>query len=185
MPDINLLPWRQELRKERQQEYLVVLGAVAFFAFFIVYVVSSFYDGALSNQNGRNRYLQDETKLLERRINEIRDLQDARAQLVERMELIQDLQGNRPVIVRIFDEIARSVPEDLYFVSIVVSDTDLVASGIAKSNNRVAALMRNFDESDWFTEPNLVGVEALDGGLNKFEVTVMRVEPETSDEGAK
>lgn len=181
MPNINLLPWREELRKEKQQEYLVILAGVALFAFVIVYVVSMFYDGALANQNGRNRFLESETKLLERRIKEIRDLQDARAQLVDRMELIQSLQGKRPVIVRIFDEVARSVPEDLYFVSLSVSDEDLTARGIAKSNNRVAALMRNFDESDWFADPQLVGVQALDGGLNQFEVKVVRSEPDSKD----
>ncbi|MGB1090687.1 MAG: PilN domain-containing protein [Oceanobacter sp.] len=185
MPNINLLPWREALRKEKQQEYLVILAGIALFAFLIIYIISMFYDSALANQSGRNRYLESETRLLEQRIKEIRDLKDARSQLVERMNLIQSLQGKRPVIVRIFDEVARSVPEDLYFMSLQVSDEELNASGLAKSNNRVAALMRNFDESDWFKDPQLIGVQALDSGTNQFEIKVLRSEPQTPSSGVK
>merc|ERR1711879_307349 len=105
-------------------------------------------------------YLKDEIKVLDARIIEIRDLRDTRKQLVERMELIQDLQGNRPVIVRIFDEVVRAVPEDLYFTSLSVEKEAVKVAGVAKSNNRVAALMRNFDQSDWFADPALLGVQA-------------------------
>jgi type IV pilus assembly protein PilN len=92
------------------------------------------------------------------------------------------LQGNRPVIVRLFDELARSVPEDLYYTSLSVVGSRVSVKGVAKSNNRVAALMRNFDESEWFADPALLGVKAVANGSNEFEVSVRRVEPQSSEE---
>src|SRR5690554_7113063 len=80
--------------------------------------------------------------------------------LIERMELIQALQSNRPIIVRVFDEVARAVPDDLYFTDISIKGTNVLVKGVAKSNNRVSALMRNFDQSDWFTNPALVKVHS-------------------------
>ena len=185
MANINLLPWREALRKEKQQEFLTIVVGVAAVAFFIIYTITGFYDSALSSQNARNKYLKDEIKILDARIVEIRDLRDTRKQLVERMELIQDLQGNRPVIVRIFDEVARSVPEDLYFTSLSVEGDSVKVAGVAKSNNRVAALMRNFDQSDWFSNPALLGVQALDDGGNTFEVSMKLVEPKAASEEGK
>lgn len=177
MANINLLPWREALRKQKQQEYLSIVVGVAAVAFFIIYTITGFYDSELSLQNSRNGYLKKEVAILDKKIIEIRDLRDTRKQLVERMELIQDLQGNRPVIVRIFDEVARAVPEDLYFTALSVEGSDVKVSGVAKSNNRVAALMRNFDQSDWFTSPALVGVQAVEGGGNTYEVAMKRTEP--------
>jgi type IV pilus assembly protein PilN len=91
--------------------------------------------------------------------------------------LIQNLQGNRPIIVRLFDEVARSIPDDLYFVSLDIKGNQVSVKGRAKSNNRVAALMRNFDDSDWFDSPNLISVKAEKGGYNTFEVTMTQVNP--------
>jgi type IV pilus assembly protein PilN len=183
MANINLLPWREAYKQQKQKEYLGVLGVVAAFSGLIVYGVSGFYDGQLSNQNSRNNFLMTESKVLDGKIKEIKELTATRVQLIERMELIQDLQGNRPVIVRIFDEIARAVPEDLYFTELSVKDRQVSVKGVARSNNRVAALMRNFDRSDWFADPALRGVQAVKDGGNLFEVTMSRVEP--NSEGDK
>jgi type IV pilus assembly protein PilN len=98
------------------------------------------------------------------------------------MKLIQDLQGNRPIIVRLFDEVARSIPDDLYFTSLDIKGTKVTVQGRAKSNNRVAALMRNFDDSDWFDAPNLISVKAERGGFNKFEVTMVQVNPKNANQ---
>jgi len=182
MANINLLPWRQELRQEKQRQFLVVLAGVAGLALFVVFSVKGFYDNQLSQQNARNQYLKQEISKLDRRIAEINALSDTRKELIERMELIQNLQGNRPVIVRIFDELARAVPDDLYYTSLEVTGQRVLVKGEAKSNNRVAALMRTFDESEWFTEPALQGVKSLGNGRNEFEVTMKRVEPRESEE---
>ncbi|WP_369856377.1 PilN domain-containing protein [Candidatus Thalassolituus haligoni] len=182
MANINLLPWRQELRKEKQQEFVGIIVMVAIIAAALIWSVSSYYDGELSNQQGRNTFLSQEIARLDKKIAEINELTDTRQQLIERMELIQNLQGNRPVIVRLFDELARSVPEDLYYTSLSVVGSRVSVKGVAKSNNRVAALMRNFDESEWFADPALLGVKAVANGSNEFEVSVRRVEPQSSEE---
>jgi len=183
MAKINLLPWREELREQRNQEFYVAIGAVVVVAAVLVYVVLSFYEGSLQSQRYRNDFIKREMQVLDEKIAEIRELQNTRKQLIERMELIQALQGNRPVIVRVFDDIARSMPDDLYLTSLQVKGTSVVISGVAKSNNRVAALMRNFDRSEWFDEPELRKVQATDAGVNEFEIAMKRVEPKAdSDE---
>ena len=81
------------------------------------------------------------------------------------------------MIVRLFDELVRIVPDDLYFTSIEVRGNDMRVVGVAKSNSRVATLMRNFDQSDWFAEPTLIRVHAKGEGLSDFEITLKRTEP--------
>ena len=177
MAKINLLPWREELRKERQQEFIGIVVAVALTAAALVWFVTGQVEGQYKNQKIRNSFIQQEMSVLSEQITEIQALRDKREQLLERMQLIQNLQGNRPIIVRLFDEVARSIPDDLYFTSLDIKGNQVSVKGRAKSNNRVAALMRNFDESDWFDAPNLISVKAEKGGYNTFEVTMTQVDP--------
>ncbi|CCK77815.1 Type 4 pilus biogenesis protein [Oleispira antarctica RB-8] len=185
MAKINLLPWREELRKERQQEFISIVVGVAIAAAALVWFVTDGIEGQYHAQKHRNAFVQKEMSVLSEQISEIKQLRDKREQLLERMKLIQDLQGNRPIIVRLFDEIARSIPDDLYFTSLDIKGTHVTVKGRAKSNNRVAALMRNFDESDWFDAPNLINVKAQKGGYNTFEVTMIQVDPKNAKQEDK
>jgi len=180
MAKINLLPWREELRKERQQEFIGIIVAVALAAAALVWFVTGSVESQYKIQQSRNAFVQKEMSVLSEQISEIQELRDKRDQLLERMKLIQNLQGNRPIIVRLFDEIARSIPDDLYFISLDIKGTKVTVKGRAKSNNRVAALMRNFDDSDWFDAPNLISVKAQKGGYNTFEVTMIQVDPKNA-----
>jgi type IV pilus assembly protein PilN len=180
MAKINLLPWREELRKERQQEFIGIIVAIALAAAALVWFVTGNIEGQWKAQKNRNSFIQKEMAVLSEQITEIQELRDKKQQLLERMKLIQDLQGNRPIIVRLFDEIARSIPDDLYFTSLEIKGTQVTVQGRAKSNNRVAALMRNFDDSDWFDAPNLISVKAEKGGYNTFEVTMTQVDPKNA-----
>lgn len=182
MAKINLLPWREELRKDRQQEFIGIIAAVALASAALVWFVTGNVEGQWKAQKSRNAFVQKEMSVLSEQISEIQQLRDKREQLLERMKLIQDLQGNRPIIVRLFDEIARSIPDDLYFTSLDIKGAQVTVQGRAKSNNRVAALMRNFDDSDWFESPNLISVKAEKGGYNTFEVTMTQVDPKNSDQ---
>ncbi|MDK2776891.1 MAG: PilN domain-containing protein [Pseudomonadota bacterium] len=182
MAKINLLPWREALRKERQNQFYAVIGLVLAVAGLIVYLVNTSYENNIYNQQQRNSYIVQGTKVLDAKIEEIRKLRETRQQLIERMELIQALQGNRPIIVRVFDEMARAVPDDLYFTEVAIKDTAVSIKGVAKSNNRVAALMRNFDSSDWFADPALIRVQAKSEGVNEFEISMKRVQPKAAEE---
>ena len=73
---------------------------------------------------------------------EIRDLELRRQQLLDRMNIIQNLQGTRPLIVRVFDEMVRTLPDGLFFTSVVRSGNRIDVEGIAESNNRVSSLIR-------------------------------------------
>lgn len=183
MATINLLPWREQLREKKNRDFHSVVALVGLVSVLVVAVIYLSVQADLSNQKSRNSYLKKEISELDLKIAEIESLKKMRDQLIERMNLIQSLQGNRPVIVRIFDEVVRSVPEDLYFKDLEVTGTEMKVKGSALSNNRLSSLMRNFDESSWFNEPVLIKFEAKEDGLIDFEVAVSLVYPEQSREG--
>ena len=185
MARINLLPWRDELRKERKQRFIIAWAATLLVGVGLIFMGDLYVSNQVSNQDGRNQYLQNEINQLNKKIAEIKDLKDKKEQLLERMEVIQNLQGNRPVIVRVFDQIARVVPEGVYFKQVSLGENKLSLVGVAESNNRISTLMRNFDDSEWFQNPNLTAVRKVTGSSqrwNEFDLTVKQINPTQAKE---
>lgn len=99
--------------------------------------------------------------------------------------MIQGLQGSRPLIVRIFDSLVRTMPEGVYFTSVERKGDVLTIKGTAESNNRVSSLMRQLDASEWLKEPNLTSVQAnpeFGDQANDFQLTVKIESPEMDAE---
>jgi len=184
MANINLLPWREELREERKQEFLVGLGITIAIAAIILFAGDRVVNAFISNQTAQNDYLRQQISSLDSEIAEIRELQRQKSELTERMTVIQELQGNRPVIVRLFDELVRTLPEGVYYNTITRSGDQISFQGVAESNNRISALMRSMDESDWFNQPLLEQISAAGtgGNGNSFQLSVQVTSPDPENE---
>ncbi|MBT4162092.1 MAG: pilus assembly protein PilN, partial [Gammaproteobacteria bacterium] len=75
---INLLPWREELRDQKKQEFLNITLGVLVLAGAIVGGVDRYYNRAIDLQSARNGFLTREIGVLEERIEEIKLLQQKR-----------------------------------------------------------------------------------------------------------
>ncbi|MBR9909830.1 MAG: PilN domain-containing protein [Gammaproteobacteria bacterium] len=187
MARINLLPWRDEYRREKQREFLGVLAAVAILALVCVYIWISSVNSAIDSQKQRNQILTKEIAVLDKRVREIRELKKRREELLSRMKVIQGLQGERPVIVRYFDEVVRAVPEGVYLTKLTRTGKSVNVSGITESNVRVSSFMRNLDASEWFSTPNLKSVKAapkFGDQASEFVMTFNTTKPNESDDQA-
>ncbi len=160
MANINLLPWREARRQERKKQFLMGLGATLAGAALSVLFWDLAVNSRIDYQQSRNQYLRTQIALLDQEVAEIRDLQRKRNQLIERMRVIQALQGNRPVIVRLLDQLVRTVPDGVFYTSLETKANVVSIEGVAESNNRVSSLMRRLDASDWLENPNLDAVQA-------------------------
>lgn len=183
---INLLPWREELREEKKKEFINVTVGVILVAGLIVFGVDRFYTNSIDGQTARNKYISDEISELEGKIAEIQALQKQRAELLARMKVIQELQGNRPIIVRLFDELARKLSDRVFFTSLTFKGAQLDVRGIAESNNRISSQLRNFEDSEWFTGSNVTEIDAnptFGPTASSFSLTVEQTTPPASAEG--
>ncbi len=157
---INLLPWRAELREQRKQEFLVILGASAAAGLLIFAVWYMTVAGLISAQGDRNQKLQTAISELDQKVQEINALKKQRSNMIDRMKIIQELQGTRPLIVHVFDELVKKQPDGVFFSKVERKGNTLLVSGTAESNNRVATFMRDLNNSDWFDNSVLTKVQA-------------------------
>jgi type IV pilus assembly protein PilN len=163
MPRINLLPWRDEQRRERKLAFLVALGGGTIAAVVVAFVAYLLMGSMVDAQQRRNEMLRAEIKRLDKQIEEINDLESAKQKFIARMEIIEKLQRSRPQIVHLFDEIVRALPDGVYLTSVKQTDKRLKFEGVAQSSTRVSAFMRNIDGSEWLKNPELEVVETAKG----------------------
>lgn len=178
MARINLLPWREELRKEQQRQFLTVLGLSALLMVLIIVAVHIQIAGMISNQNSRNDFLKKEISKVEKQIKEINEITKKKTNLLARMEVIETLQRNRPEVVHLFDELVKVMPEGTYITKLKQSGKSLSMEGRAQSNARVSALMRNIDASDWLGNPGLKVIKAdkkSDTDERSFSLTASQI----------
>lgn len=173
MTQINLLPWREERRVRLKNEFITTVFLVAALAAVLVFFAYYSVGAQIAEQQARNQYIQKEVALLDKDIKEINQLKKRRKELIARMQVIQNLQGNRPVVVHLFDELVRLLPEGVHLKKLTRKGRSFSLEGVADSNNRVSNLMRNFDKSLWFVAPNLKKISAVGKtGKNNFLLTV-------------
>lgn len=182
MARINLLPWRDELRRQRQNEFLAMVGASVGAGLFIGLVLHLVHVRLIGYQDSRNEFLEGQIQILDKRIAEIEALEDEKEQLLQRMRAIEQLQGNRPLNVRLLDELVKTMPEGVSLISLVQKENKLTFKGIAQSNARISNLMKNIEESQWLRNPALqvIEVKGAEGGGGRqshFTLAVEQVLP--------
>lgn len=162
MARINLLPWRAEQKKQKQKDFFIA-GLIALaITVLIQLAIHMYYEDAKAYQESRNQYLKSEIAIVEKKIQEIRAIEEKKKQLLTKIDVIQKLQGSRPLIVRLFDELAKTAPDGVYLTSFTQTDDRLTFNGKAESNARVSAFMRSIEASSWMHSPSLQIIQAKD-----------------------
>ena len=119
MAHINILPWREELRQQHQQQFITIVVAGLIFAGPALYGAVLFIDGLIEEQNGRNTFLKSEITVLDEKIKEISALELERERLLARMQVIQELQASHPKVVKVLDSLVRTVPEGIHLEKVI------------------------------------------------------------------
>lgn len=186
MSRINLLPWRDALRKERETRFFVMTGIALAISGLIFFGVHTYYQELIKHQTNRNNFLKAEIKKAEKQIEEIKALEKEKERLFARMDVIKKLQASRPEIVHLFDELVFTLPEGVYYTSFKQNGRNLSITGFAQSDARVSTLMRNLEGSDWFKSPRLLYTRLVVRGkrnVKQFALSVTQEIPKPKKEG--
>ncbi len=160
MAYLNLLPWREAQRKQKQTQFVTIATTVCVSSFLLTFVVSLIYGAMAEGQQGRNNYLQGEIAILDQRIVEIKQLEERKKNLQQRIALIAHLQTSRNLGTQIMDEVARIVPAGVYLSKLEKQGPMLLIVGKSESNNRLSAMIREVESSKLLSEPLLEFIEA-------------------------
>lgn len=175
---INLLPHREERRKQRKNAFIAMLAVSAVIGGLIVLLVGIVIANKISSQTARNAFIKSENTRLDNEIKEIATLKAEIEALKARQQAVEDLQGDRNQPVYLMDELVKQVPVGVYLRAFKQEGQRVVLNGYAQSNERVSELLRNLgNSSPWLERPELVEIKAAPIGQGKdakrvFDFTV-------------
>jgi type IV pilus assembly protein PilN len=172
---INLLPHREMRRKQQQQHFFVMLGVVVAIGAAVWFGVHTYLDSVFTNQQARNKYLEEEIVKIDKEIAEINKLKEQIAALLKRKQVVETLQSNRAEVVHLLDQLVRQLPDGMYLKAIRQQGTKVTINGYTQSQARVSTLMRNLEGSQYLQKANLVEIKsATIGGqrLNEFTMNI-------------
>jgi len=184
MATINLLPWREELRKQQQSDFVMSIGVAVVVTCIVFFLVYMQIEGMKDYQQRRNQLIQDQIRVVDQKIREIKDIETKKSKLMTKIDVIQTLQQSRPEIVHLFDELAKTAPEGIFLTKFKQTGKNLKLTGKAQSNARVSAYMRMIEASSWLETPVLQvikGQGASTTGLNDF--SMLAKQAKKKDEG--
>jgi type IV pilus assembly protein PilN len=153
---INLLPAREarrrvELRRQVQVAIVAVLAAVG----------GGVWGYTLQNNSLEARQqelagIEEEIKRLEAVIKEVQKFETKKVLLDKKVGAIEDIKIKQRRPARLLDEISRSLPEQMWLVSVREAGGGLQISGKSFDNVGIAAFMENLERSSSFGNVELV-----------------------------
>jgi type IV pilus assembly protein pilN len=160
---INLLPYREEIKQRKQQQFkILMLGA---FAVGLGLAAATYLgiDSAISNQEGRNNFLQTEIDRLDRELGEIDKLQQEKEAFLAKKLKVEELQEKRYQAAYILDSLNILTPDNTYLTALEAeSPTSYKISGHAISDNKIAVMMRSLPSTGIFLQPELLSIKKVD-----------------------
>lgn len=183
MPHINLLPWREALRAEKQRQFAVLAGGATIAAALVVVLVHLKFAESLSDQQERNQILNTYISEVDKQITEIKTLKADKKALLARMKVIQKLQTSRPEIVHLWEEIANATPNGVFITKTTRKGKALNLQGEADSNDSVSIFMRQLDSSSYLASPRLEVIDSSKARI--FRLAVTQETPSTEKPSSK
>ena len=158
---INLLPHREEKRRQRKRAFFVGLGVSAVTGLAVVGLWYTVLQQMTAAQASRNEFLVAEIKRLETQIKDIAMLRAEIEALKARQKAVEDLQTDRNIPVYLLDELVKQTPEGVYLTSVKQTGQMVLVTGMAQTNERVSEFLRNtLYSSPWLERPELIEIKA-------------------------
>lgn len=174
MTDINLLPWRDTLRKAIKREFLIVMTIILALIISILIIGVNVINSKMQRQLKFNAALQTDMEVLETKISAIKTIKIELNNLAAKQDALEKLQSERILIVRLLEEIVYQTPSGVHLTRLNKKGLQLTFEGVAESSVRISEFMQKIAQSKWIAEPHLIEIKVADGSKGYyFKITAL------------
>lgn len=156
MIKINLLPHREEKRKELKNRFYTLMAVAALIGAAVLILGGLYFQAQVSAQNERNAFITKENLELDDKIKEVATLKQEIDALKARQEAVEDLQSDRNQPVFMMNELVKLSPEGLYLTLIKQDGQRISIKGYAQSHAVVGIFMNELNASQWMSKPEII-----------------------------
>ena len=157
MIKINLLPYRETIKKENiKRQLFVISGVIILFVAIIVAVQLNF----MSSLNKlEDKVEQNEARLLilNKKVGDVEKFKSDKKELEQKLQIINKLESDRYFPVRLLDKLNLLVPsKHAWLEKVTQKGPEIRIEGIARDNGVVAVFMKNLEKADFVRSVDLV-----------------------------
>ncbi|EMU3498200.1 PilN domain-containing protein [Neisseria gonorrhoeae] len=157
---INLLPYREEMNKRKQQQFKTLMYGAVLTVVAAVAATYLFIDNMINKQSEKNTLLEISIAHLDTELSKIQKLKQEKDAFLIKKNKIGELQIKRLQAAKILDSLNEAVPGSTYLTSLdAVTADSYRLSGRTSSDNRVAAMMRAMPNTGIFKQPELLSIK--------------------------
>lgn len=158
MNAINLLPWREELKKIKNRIFYASLSIFIAGSSLLIIILHVILSTWVMREKANIEYLSKEESVLRKKVQEIQGLQDNKKQLLHQMNVIESVQEKRSQVVQLLDLLAHKVPEGITLTSISRKIEKIFIKGMSETNAHISNFLKNLEGSKGFSDVKLLEV---------------------------
>lgn len=170
---INLLPYREEIKQRKKQQFKVLMLSALLIGAGLLVLTYLTINNAISIQEDRNALLGKEIEKLDKALGEILKLQQEKENFLSKKQKVEELQEKRSQAAYIIDSLNVVTPDNSYLTALEAeSSTSYKITGRASSDNKIAMFMRSLPSTGVFAQPELLSIKKIDN-YQEFTLKVL------------
>ena len=170
---INLLPYREEIKQRKKQQFKVLMLSALLIGAGLLVLTYLTINNAISRQEDRNALLGKEIEKLDKALGEILKLQQEKENFLSKKQKVEELQEKRSQAAYIIDSLNVVTPDNSYLTALEAeSSTSFKITGRASSDNKIAMFMRSLPSTGVFAQPELLSIKKIDN-YQEFTLKVL------------
>lgn len=177
MPQINLLPWREQARQAKILQFAsTVMLAIVVGILFVVFA-HIHYKNVMAVQKKRGAYLNGELDQKHNELQALRKKKQEQVVLTEQLHFIMSLREESFEAVRLLADVEKAVPKTISLEKIKREGKNLIIVGKARSDLQITLFMKNIANISGFDQPVLSQITTeKDSGeeMRSFQLSVAR-----------
>ncbi|HYA15486.1 MAG TPA: PilN domain-containing protein [Syntrophales bacterium] len=171
---INLLPYKEKVKREDLTRQIVVIAII--FIFFIL-AIGSFQLYLSMRIDSLDKNIKAKKEILERLDKVVVDIEmykKDKVLLEKKLAIINNLEENRLAPVRMLDELTTLVPtNDIWLEKLSEKGIDTTFEGMARNNIAVAHFMKNLAGATFVKSVDLISTKEKEVSGNKLQQFVI------------
>lgn len=159
MIKINLLPYRDILKKKNIFNHGLVAALTLAFALLVVVIANILITTRISAVEREIVRVENEIASNKKIVEEIEKLKQEKELYRKQFEIIENLKKGKKAPVLLLDRLALSIPEKIWLLSIKQQGSNLEIVGAALDNRFISIFMSNLKASKYFDKVDLITSE--------------------------
>jgi type IV pilus assembly protein PilN len=176
---INLLPYREERRRNQILQYLVIALSTLGITAVLMLAVYSWSSIRMGDAEHRLQDVQARNRAVTAKIGELGKFKEVKADVQKKLDLVHMLQRGRFHSLESMLGLSVAIPKNVWLTRVDDSGNTISVSGYGESNRSIAMFMRALEDQKIFSKVNLEVIkrELRDGVvLRSFSLSMIRID---------